>query len=73
MFQVMCERCFAVMDLPTQAPPEGCTECGSSARWVGPYIPESRIMGVELPESVPESPFYAGASAAPQEQLPADR
>lgn len=73
MFQVMCESCFAVQDLPTEAPPGGCSTCGSAAHWVGPYVPESRIMGAELPESVPESPFYAGASAAPEEPLPADR
>jgi hypothetical protein len=69
----MCERCFAVKDLPTEIPPDGCSTCGSTAAWVGPYVPEARITRRGVPESTPESPFYMGASFTPAELLPADR
>jgi hypothetical protein len=63
MFQVMCQMCFAVKDLPTEVAPRYCPTCGSADCFVGPYVPESRITRSGLSESVPESPFYTAATA----------
>ena len=63
MFQVMCQMCFEVRDLPTEVAPKYCPTCGSKDCFVGPYVPESSITSAGLPECVPESPFYTAAIA----------
>lgn len=66
MLQVICDRCLAVKDLPTNVAPEHCGLCGSANSLVGPYGVESRITGDAVQRrSATRALIRSGAHADP--------